>query len=59
LGFVDELKEFCPRLIEAAGGVIIAAFCGDGIHTWAANRSVRVNETGSMPSTKARTCARV
>ena len=31
MGFVDELKEFCPSLIEASGGFIIAAFAGDCI----------------------------
>jgi Na+/H+ antiporter NhaD/arsenite permease-like protein len=31
LGFVDELKEFKPGLIEASGGFIVAAFAGDCI----------------------------
>ncbi len=31
MGLIDELKEFGPSLIEAAGGFIIAALGGDGI----------------------------
>ena len=31
LGFVDQLKEFCPMLVKALGSVIIAAFSGNCI----------------------------
>jgi hypothetical protein len=31
LGFVDQLKELCPSLVEALGGLIIAASGGNCI----------------------------
>jgi hypothetical protein len=42
LGFVDEMKQFCPGMIEALGGLMVADGVSDCIQLFEGNAGLEV-----------------